>query len=161
MTMPLTVVGRRMFRWTVPFIARQYCSQPSQARGPVQRRMEEKLSKALNPTELSVENESHMHNVPKGSETHFRVTVVSASFEGKSLVQAPKVPWWAHHGTIDDHLLIVEMQHALVYGAVKEELQNPVHALAIETSTPAKWKGQTKQSPPCLGGMKSETKHRT
>ncbi|CAN8020350.1 unnamed protein product [Ixodes persulcatus] len=137
--MPLTVVGQRMFRWTVPFIARQYCSRSSQARGPVQRRIEEKLSKALNPTELSVENESHMHNVPKGSETHFRVTVVSASFEGKSLVQ----------------------QHALVYGAVKEELQNPVHALAIETSTPAKWKGQTKQSPPCLGGMKSETNHRT
>ncbi|XP_029841519.3 putative bolA-like protein K11H12.1 [Ixodes scapularis] len=139
MTMPLTVAGQRMFRWTVPFIARQYCSQSSQARGQVQRSIEEKLSKALNPTELLVENESHMHNVPKGSETHFRVTVVSASFEGKSLVQ----------------------QHALVYGAVKEELQNPVHALAIETSTPAKWKGQTKQSPPCLGGMKSETKHRT
>ncbi|KAM7306068.1 putative BolA protein [Ixodes scapularis] len=139
MTMALTVAGQRMFRRTVPFIARQYCSQSSQARGQVQRSIEEKLSKALNPTELLVENESHMHNVPKGSETHFRVTVVSASFEGKSLVQ----------------------QHALVYGAVKEELQNPVHALAIETSTPAKWKGQTKQSPPCLGGMKSETKHRT
>ncbi|KAG0411863.1 hypothetical protein HPB47_011001, partial [Ixodes persulcatus] len=61
-------------------------------RGPVQRRIEEKLSKALNPTELSVENESHMHNVPKGSETHFRVTVVSASFEGKSLVQVRQCP---------------------------------------------------------------------
>ncbi|CAN7940339.1 unnamed protein product [Ixodes hexagonus] len=137
MTISLTAVGQRMFRRTVPFFARHWCSRSSEGKGQIQRRIEEKLSKALNPTELSVENESYMHNVPRGSETHFRVTVVSASFEGKSLVQ----------------------QHALVYGAVKEELENPVHALAIETSTPAKWSGRTRQSPPCLGGMK--TKHTT
>lgn len=81
-----------------------------------------------------VENESYMHSVPKGSETHFRVTVVSAAFEGKSLVQ----------------------QHAMVYAALKEELKSPVHALAVETSTPDKWQSKTGTSPPCLGGMKSK-----
>lgn len=102
--------------------------------GPTESKILKKLKEALNPQEVLVENESYMHNVPKGSETHFRVTVVSSAFEGKSLVQ----------------------QHAMVYAALKEELKNPVHALAVETSTPHKWKSKTGKSPPCLGGMKRE-----
>lgn len=105
---------------------------------PTESKILEKLKEALNPQELLVENESHMHNVPKGSETHFRVTVVSSAFEGKSLVQ----------------------QHAMVYAALKEELKNPVHALAVETSTPDKWPSKTGKSPPCLGGMKREKRDR-
>ena len=38
--------------------------------------IETKLS-ALGPQFLRVENESHRHNVPPGSESHFKVTVVS------------------------------------------------------------------------------------
>lgn len=32
-------------------------------------------------------NESHMHSVPKGAETHFKVVVVSDQFDGLSLLQ--------------------------------------------------------------------------
>lgn len=102
--------------------------------GPTEARIVTKLKEAFSPQELMVENESYMHNVPRGSETHFRVTVVSAAFEGKSLVQ----------------------QHAMVYAALKEELKSPVHALAVETSTPDKWHSKTGTSPPCLGGMKNK-----
>ncbi|KAK8776445.1 hypothetical protein V5799_030209 [Amblyomma americanum] len=102
--------------------------------GQTEARILKKLKEALTPQELLVENESHMHNVPKGSETHFRVTVVSSAFEGKNMVQ----------------------QHAMVYAALKEELENPVHALAIQTSTPDQRQSKTEKSPPCLGGMKRE-----
>lgn len=102
--------------------------------GPTEAKIVNKLKEAFSPQELMVENESYMHSVPKGSETHFRVTVVSTAFEGKSLVQ----------------------QHAMVYAILKEELKSQVHALAVETSTPDKWLPRTGTSPPCLGGMKSE-----
>uniref|UniRef100_A0A023FT12 Putative transcriptional regulator bola n=1 Tax=Amblyomma parvum TaxID=251391 RepID=A0A023FT12_AMBPA len=110
------------------------CAIRAASSGQTEAKIVKKLKEALTPQELLVENESHMHNVPKGSETHFRVTVVSSAFEGKKVVQ----------------------QHAMVYAALKEELENPVHALAIQTSTPDKWQSKTEKSPPCLGGMKRE-----
>lgn len=42
---------------------------------PIQASIEEKLSQELTPVHLEVINESFMHNVPKGSETHFKVCV--------------------------------------------------------------------------------------
>jgi len=100
----------------------------------VKERIEEKLLAALAPTVLDVVNESGMHNVPKGSETHFKVVVVSPAFEGLSRVA----------------------RHQLVYRALAEEMQAKpgVHALAIVSKTPAEW-GDTPEvpaSPPCLGG---------
>ena len=94
-----------------------------------------KLRTALSPTELEVENESHKHSVPKGSETHFKVVVVSAFFEGQSAVR----------------------RHQLVYGALAEELKGGVHALAITARTPEEWglSPSAPASPPCLGGSKS------
>ena len=47
----------------------------------IQTQIEQKLA-ALTPDVLQVENESHMHNVPANSETHFKVTLVSDSFDG-------------------------------------------------------------------------------
>lgn len=38
----------------------------------------------LQPQFLEVINESHKHNVPVGSESHFKVTIVSSEFNGKS-----------------------------------------------------------------------------
>uniref|UniRef100_A0A023G6V5 Putative transcriptional regulator bola n=1 Tax=Amblyomma triste TaxID=251400 RepID=A0A023G6V5_AMBTT len=116
-------VGRRLLSRDAPYYATR-----SAFSGLTEAKILKKLKEALNPQELLVENESHMHNVPKGSETHFRVTVVSSAFEGKNMVQ----------------------QHALVYAALKEELKSPVHALAIQTSTPDKWESKTLKSPPCL-----------
>ena len=94
----------------------------------------EKLQKALSPSHLEVINESHMHNVPPGSESHFKVVAVSDEFNDKMLVA----------------------RHRIINKALAEELEGPVHALALHTMTPAEWteKGTAPESPPCLGGGK-------
>ena len=54
---------------------------------PVESRIIAKLTASFQPTHLQVANESHMHSVPPGSETHFKVVLASASFAGKRQVQ--------------------------------------------------------------------------
>ena len=41
--------------------------------GPVEESIRNKLDQKLSPVWLKVDNESFMHSVPKGSETHFKV----------------------------------------------------------------------------------------
>ena len=41
--------------------------------GPISSSIETKLTEAFKPIHLDIINESYMHNVPKGSETHFKV----------------------------------------------------------------------------------------
>ena len=81
-------------------------------------RIREKLTAQLAPVVLEVVNESHYHAGHAGSpgtgESHFRVTVVSAKFAGKSRVE----------------------RHRLVNAAVADELSNGVHALAIKAHAP-------------------------
>ena len=99
----------------------------------VQTAIEGKLQKLLTPDHLEVLNESHMHNVPPGSESHFKVVAVSGQFEGLGLVQ----------------------RHRLVNRAVAEELAASVHALALHLFTPGDWAARAKSaedSPECLGG---------
>ena len=79
----------------------------------VQAAIEGKLKAALEPSHLEVIDESHMHNVPPGSQSHFRVRVVSRAFAGQRLV--------ARHRTINR--------------ALAEEMAGPVHALALEALT--------------------------
>ncbi len=104
----------------------------------LEERIEAKLRAALAPTTLSLENESGKHNVPPGSETHFKVVVVSPAFEGKSAVA----------------------RHKLVYAALAEEFRDGLHALAITSRTPAEWSASsdTSRSPPCLDGSKAGAK---
>lgn len=99
---------------------------------PVQASITQKLTAAFSPSHLDVVNESFKHNVPTGSETHFKVTVVSATF--------------------DDHKLIA--RHRLVNAALAEELAGPVHALSISAKTPSQWDKGTKPhtTPNCQGG---------
>ncbi len=102
----------------------------------IQESIEVKLQ-ALAPAHLSVENESGMHNVPAGSETHFNVTLVSDQFAGQSRVQ----------------------RHRAVNRLLAEQLAGPVHALAIHAFTPDEWaaRGQSRTaSPDCLGGRAKE-----
>ena len=89
----------------------------SQAKGPIHASVEQKLSTALQPVHLDVVNESFMHNVPPGSESHFKVTVVSHNFDGQGLV--------SRHRTINQVLA--------------EELDGRIHALALHTMTPDEW----------------------
>ena len=52
----------------------------------MQQQIEAKLAAALAPTHLEVINESYMHRVAPGSESHFKVVVVSQAFEGQRLL---------------------------------------------------------------------------
>lgn len=101
--------------------------------GPLQRAIEARLDAAFAPTALRVINESYMHSVPPGSETHFKVVVVSDAFAGQGLVA----------------------RHRAVNSALAAEIAAGVHALSIEARTPEEWQssgGATTASPRCLGG---------
>ena len=102
----------------------------------IQSQIEAKLHNALQPEILEVENESHMHNVAPGSESHFKVTVVSDQFEGKMLVA----------------------RHRMVNKILAAELDGMIHALALHTLTPTQYferAGKVADSPECLGGSKT------
>jgi len=102
----------------------------------VQNDIQNKLSANLNTIHLEVINESDNHNVPAGSESHFKVVLVSSEFEGKNLLA----------------------RHRLVNKVLEDELQNKIHALAIHTYTEAEWQKKNSMapgSPPCLGGSKA------
>lgn len=94
--------------------------------------IEDKLRNAFEPAVLEVENESHLHKVKEGAETHFKVVVVSSAFEGKSSVA----------------------RHQMVYKALSAEMTpGKVHALAITSRTPAEWEASplANESPLCAG----------
>lgn len=55
--------------------------------GPVEEAIIATLKENLQPVHLEVVNESYMHNVPKGSETHFKVLVVSDKFDELPLIK--------------------------------------------------------------------------
>ncbi|SFU60050.1 BolA family protein [Halomonas korlensis] len=98
----------------------------------IQAIIEDKLQ-ALEPTFMTVENESHRHNVPANSETHFKVTLVSSRFEGMMPVK----------------------RHQQIYALLADELAGPVHALALHPYTAAEWaaRGEARpNSPNCRGG---------
>lgn len=53
---------------------------------PIESSIRKKLKESFDPYFIDVVNESYMHNVPKGSETHFKVVVVSEQFDNKPLI---------------------------------------------------------------------------
>lgn len=86
--------------------------------------IQKKLQSAYSPHHLAVDNESHMHSVPENSETHFKVVLVSGVFDGVSKVK----------------------RHQQVYATLADELQGPVHALALHLYTVQEW--DSRQSAP-------------
>ncbi|KAL0882616.1 hypothetical protein ABMA27_001053 [Loxostege sticticalis] len=106
----------------------------SSSPGVVENTIRSKLQTVLEAKHLDVINESYMHNVPKGAETHFKVVVVSDKFDGLPLIK----------------------RHRLVNDLLKEELQSGVHALSIVAKTPQQWDESDKvveSSPNCRGGF--------
>ena len=95
--------------------------------------IQQKLTEAFAPSHIEVDCESHMHNVPAGSEMHFRVVLVTDAFAALRKVQ----------------------RHQKVYGVLAEEMAGPIHALALHLYTPEEWAGQAPASPQCLGGSKA------
>lgn len=101
----------------------------------VQTEIETKLANNINAMHLEVVNESSNHNVPPGSESHFKVTLVSSDFADKKLLA----------------------RHRMVNEILAAELAGKIHALALHTYTPEEWTrqhGNAPMSPPCLGGGK-------
>jgi BolA family transcriptional regulator, general stress-responsive regulator len=84
----------------------------------VEARIKAKLTAALEPTALTIEDESHLHaghgGARPGGETHYRIKVASARFSGKGRVE----------------------RHRMVYALLEEEIAQGVHALALQTSAP-------------------------
>ena len=76
------------------------------------------LRQRLQPSELTVEDESHRHaghaGWREGGETHFRIDVVAAAFQGKSRVE----------------------RHRMVNEIVGEAFSGRLHALAIRARAP-------------------------
>eukprot|EP00945_MAST-04E_sp_MAST-4E-sp1_P004627 g4627.t1 len=102
---------------------------------PIERSIREKLTKAFSPTHLEILNESHMHNVPRNSETHFKVVVISTDFDEVKLLK----------------------RHQAVNKVLGDELAGGVHALSIVAKTPEQWgkSNEIKPSPKCRGGSKA------
>jgi BolA family transcriptional regulator, general stress-responsive regulator len=82
--------------------------------GPVGQIMKAKLVAAFSPSFFELIDESNQHHGHSGAhpsgESHFRVRISGAAFQGKSRVQ----------------------QHRLINEALAHELKSRVHALAIE-----------------------------
>lgn len=80
---------------------------------PLNKRIEQKLQQALQPTRLEIKDESHLHaghsGHRPGKSTHFRLLISSASFDGLSQIQ----------------------KHRLIYTILKEEMAHEIHALSI------------------------------
>jgi intracellular septation protein len=82
-------------------------------------RLRERLQSRFAPAQLSVEDESHLHEGHAGAaggQSHFRVRIVSEAFRG-----IPSVT-----------------RHRLIYAAVDDLLKSDIHALAIEALPPDK-----------------------
>ena len=76
-----------------------------------------RLTAALAPDALDVQDESHRHAGHAGARDgrgHFRVRIVSAAFEGQSPLA----------------------RHRAVYAALGDLMQTDIHALVIDARTP-------------------------
>lgn len=100
-----------------------------------EQQIEDCLKRELAPSHLTIENESHRHSVAPGSETHFKVVIVSASFTGLGQVARQRK----------------------VNAALREVFSEGLHALSMKTATPEEWElsPEAPTSPPCLGGSKA------
>jgi BolA protein len=94
--------------------------------------IEERLRQQFDGATIDVVNESHMHNVPPDSQTHFKVTVVTPMFAGVRKVK----------------------RHQLVYQLLQDLLDASLHALALHLYDPGEWGSlpHAPQSPACHGG---------
>ncbi|WP_257283453.1 BolA family transcriptional regulator [Endozoicomonas sp. SESOKO1] len=95
----------------------------------------DKLKESLENDFIDITNESHLHNTPPGSESHFKVIIVSEAFQGKMPVK----------------------RHQMIYALLADELREQIHALALHTYTPAEWQARNQTAPAtpdCRGGSK-------
>lgn len=97
----------------------------------IQPQIEQAINKAFDVQFMELLNESHMHSGP-APESHFKLTLVSSSFDGLSKVKRQQA----------------------VY-RVLADLMPQFHALALHTYTPQEWldlEQTIPASPKCTGG---------
>ena len=80
--------------------------------GPIESQITNTLSCSLNLSSLKIINESPMHNVPDGSESHFKIVVVTDDFNNVPIMQ----------------------RHKLIYKNLND-LMDKIHALSIHAFT--------------------------
>ena len=83
-------------------------------------RIEERLRQEFRPAHLEIADESDKHAGHPGAAGgggHYQVTIVSSSFEGKTLLE----------------------QHRMVNTALKEMMGAEIHALALKTVPQSEW----------------------
>lgn len=81
--------------------------------------IQERLTQALNPTSLHINDESGKHAHHRGAKEqpgagHYELTIVSEAFVGKSRLE----------------------RHRLIYSALGELMQGAIHALKIDAKAP-------------------------
>lgn len=80
--------------------------------------IEKKLREALNPVHFEVKNDSAKHAGHAGDDgsgqTHYRVTIVSSTFDGKSRVE----------------------RHRMIHDLLEEEFATGLHALVLKALSP-------------------------
>jgi len=89
--------------------------------GTVETSIRDKLTLLLQPTSITIVNDSwkHRHHAPmreqsrNNAETHFSIQVISDTFTGLTTMQ----------------------RHRMVYSALSEEFSNGLHALSLKTKT--------------------------
>ena len=79
-------------------------------KGPIELKIIKNLNDSMNVSSLKIINESFMHNIPKDSESHFKVIIVSDDFKNLSLIN----------------------RHKLVYTNL-DNIMNDIHALSIQS----------------------------
>lgn len=100
---------------------------------PIREAITARLQKAFpSAKHIDVINESSMHAVPPGSETHFKVVVVSEVFAAMKRLD----------------------RHRAVQEAVGADLQSTIKALSVRTVLPHEWNDacEVAPSPGCHGG---------
>jgi BolA protein len=101
-------------------------------------RLEQILNTEFSPEHLLVTDESHMHAVPAGAESHFKLVLVAAAFDGETPIK----------------------RHRRINALLRKEFDQGLHALAIHAFTPPEWRAKGEQapdSPKCRGGSKAKT----
>ena len=96
-------------------------------------RIESALASQLALLHLDVVDESSGHNVPAGSESHFKVVAVAQDFDGMPRIK----------------------RHRRINELLSDEFASGMHALAVHAYTADEWQarfGEAPMSPPCAGG---------
>ncbi|OCT46721.1 UV-induced protein uvi31 [Cladophialophora carrionii] len=100
---------------------------------PIEDAIRKKVTDALNPTQLTIRNDSHLHSHHKAmvgstsKETHFYLDITSPSFASKAQ----------------------PARHRMVYALLKEELdrEGGIHALQLRTKTPEEVEREKARNP--------------